>query len=47
MDGTVHATAAEQRRVGRVDDGIDALLGDVALHELQPCGAEPELLHGS
>jgi hypothetical protein len=30
MDGAVDAAAAEQRRIRRVDDGIDSLLGDVA-----------------
>ena len=34
VDGPVDAGAAEQRRVGRVDDGVDALLRDVALHRV-------------
>src|SRR5207248_1710879 len=31
MNRAVHAAAAEQRRVGGVDDGVDGLLSDVAL----------------
>lgn len=36
MDGAVHASAAEERAVGRVDDGIDPLVGDVALRRFNP-----------
>ena len=32
MDGPVHAAAAQQRRIGGVDDGVNRLPGDVALH---------------
>ncbi len=35
VDGTVDATAAEQLAVGRVDDGVDPLGRDVALHGLE------------
>jgi len=30
VDGTIHAAAAQQRRVRRIDDGIDLHLRDVA-----------------
>ena len=30
VDGAVNASAAEQRAVGRVDDGVNFQLGDVA-----------------
>lgn len=35
MDGAVHAAAAQERSVGGVDDGIDVLLGDVALEDCE------------
>src|SRR5438876_9606468 len=41
MDGAVHATAAQQRVVGGVNDGIHHLLGDVALDDVQA------LVHGA
>jgi hypothetical protein len=34
MDRPVDPAAAEQRRVGRVDDRVDALLRDVAADDL-------------
>src|SRR5919106_5475628 len=33
MNGSVHSAPTHQRRVGRVDDGIGELLGDVALDQ--------------
>ena len=33
MNRAVHASAAEERRVRRVHDRVDLLLGDVALNE--------------
>jgi hypothetical protein len=36
MDRAVHAAATEQRRVRRVHDGVDMLLGDVALDQNDP-----------
>ena len=36
MDRAVHAAAAEQRRVRRVHDRVDVLLGDVAFEENDP-----------
>ena len=36
MDRPVDASAAQERRVRGVDDRIDLLLRDVALHELDP-----------
>ena len=38
VDGAVHAAAAEQRGVGRVDDGIDVLTGEIALDQLDAVG---------
>ncbi len=35
MNGPIDAASAHQRGVGRVDDGIGILPGDVALHENQ------------
>lgn len=37
MNRPVHATAAEQRRIGGVDDSIDFERGDVGLYDTQ-CG---------
>ena len=34
MDGAVNAASAQKGLVGRVDDGIDALLGDIAFDDL-------------
>ena len=34
MDRAVHAAAAQQRLVRRIDDGIDRQLGDVGLANL-------------
>src|SRR4029079_9988360 len=47
MDGAVHAAAAEQRRVGGVDDRVDVLLRDVAPNRLDECRAHGRgtLLH--
>ena len=39
MDSAVDAAAAEQRAVGRVDDGLDVERGDVGHHDLEPCRA--------
>jgi hypothetical protein len=36
MDRTVHTAAAEQRRIGRVDDGVNAQRGDVGNEGFQP-----------
>jgi hypothetical protein len=36
MDSAIHATAAEQRRIGRVDDGVNAQRGDVGNEDFQP-----------
>jgi hypothetical protein len=33
VNGTIHAAAAEQRRVGGIDDGIDIQRGDVGLDD--------------
>jgi hypothetical protein len=46
VDRAVHAAAAQQRRVGGVDDGVDLLLRDVALHEEQPGLSDLGLVHG-
>ena len=35
MDGAIHAAAAEQARIGRVDNGVHVELGDIALDDLQ------------
>jgi DNA polymerase IV len=40
MDGSVHAAAAEQRRVRGVHDRVDLLRRDVALNELDPAHRE-------
>jgi hypothetical protein len=40
VDGAIDATAAEQRRVGGVDNGIDAQAGDVGDDDFQPRRAE-------
>ena len=40
MNGAVHATAAEQRGVGGVDDGVNAKRRDVGDNDFQPCRAE-------
>src|SRR5439155_26112011 len=39
MDGPVHATAAKERGVRRVHDGVHLLIGDVAFHQLDPHAA--------
>ena len=36
MDRAVHPATTQQRRVGCVHDGVDPLLGDVALHQFDP-----------
>ena len=36
VDRAVHAAAARELRVGRVDDRVDGLLGDVALQQRDP-----------
>jgi hypothetical protein len=33
MDGSIDPSTAQQRMVGRIDDRVDVLLGDIALHE--------------
>ena len=38
MDGAIDATAAEQRRIGGVDDGVDIEFGDVAGDDAEPRG---------
>jgi hypothetical protein len=35
MDGAVHAAAAEQRRIGRVDDGINAEGRDIGHDDVE------------
>jgi len=35
MDGAVHTAASEKRRIGRVDDGINADRGDVGNDDVQ------------
>src|SRR4029450_6703994 len=42
VDGAVDAAAAEQRRVGGVDDRVHTCRGDVALRELDALGAGHE-----
>lgn len=43
VDRAINASAAQKRSVGRVDDGIDVLLGDIAFDDgysvehLLPC----------
>jgi hypothetical protein len=36
MNSAIHAAAAEQRRIGRVDDGVNAQRGDVGNEDFQP-----------
>jgi hypothetical protein len=36
MNSAIHAAAAEQRRIGRVDDGVNAQRGDVGNEGFQP-----------
>ena len=36
MDGAVDATSAEERRVGCVDDGVNAQRSDVGNNDFQP-----------
>jgi hypothetical protein len=36
VDRAIHATAAEQRRVGGIDDGVNAKRGDVGDNDFQP-----------
>jgi hypothetical protein len=40
MDRAVHAAAAEQRRIGGVDNGINAQGGDIGDDDFEPCGAD-------
>ncbi len=40
MDRSVDSAAAGQMRIGRVDDRVDLLIGDVALHEPNAAGAK-------
>ena len=41
MDGAVNATPAEQRRVGGVDDGVNAQCRDVGDDDFKPCVTDP------
>lgn len=41
VNGAVDATAAEQRVVGCIDDGIDGKCGDVAFEDLDPFAHTP------
>jgi hypothetical protein len=41
MDGTVDATAAEQRSIGSVDDGVNAQRRDVGDDDFKPRRANP------
>jgi len=36
MDRAVNAAAAEQRRIGSVDDGVNAQSGDIGNNDFQP-----------
>ena len=36
MNGTIDAAAAEQRRIGGVDDRVDVKRGDVSDNDLKP-----------
>ena len=36
MNGAIDATATEQRRIGGVDDGVNAQCGDVGNNDFQP-----------
>jgi hypothetical protein len=45
MDGAVDAAASGEMTVGRVDDGVNVLGGDVARHQLQHALAKLRL-HG-
>jgi hypothetical protein len=38
VDCAVNAAAAEQRLIGSIDNGVDVLLGDVALFDENPFG---------
>jgi hypothetical protein len=38
MNRAVYATAAEQRRIGGIDDGIDCQGGNVGLNDTQDSG---------
>jgi len=40
VDRTIDAAAAEQRRIGGVDDGVNAQGSDVGDDDFQPCRAE-------
>jgi hypothetical protein len=41
VDRAVHATAAEQRRIGGVDDGVNAKRSDVGDNDFQLRLAKP------
>ena len=41
MDRTIDAAPAQQRRIGRVDDGVNAQCGDVGNDDFQPRLADP------
>src|SRR3954469_1079187 len=41
MDGTIDAAPTQQRRVGRVDDGVNAQRGDVSYDDLELRAADP------
>jgi hypothetical protein len=36
MDRTIDAAPAKERRIGRVDDGVNAQAGDVGNNDFQP-----------
>jgi hypothetical protein len=40
VDRSVDSTAAEQRAVGGIDDGVNVELGDVGDHDLEAAGAD-------
>jgi len=47
MDGSVHAAAPEEPRVGGVDDGVRVLPGDVPLDQDEPRPADRDLGHAA
>jgi len=40
MDRTIDAAAAEQRRVRRIDDGVNAKRRDIGANDFEPCRAD-------
>jgi hypothetical protein len=41
MDSPVHSAPANQRGFRRIHDGVDALLGDVSLHQFDAHVLDP------